>query len=70
MQQILLVQEFAKSGYWLPGGRVDAGEDLARAAERETLEEAGVALLGWEIRCELGMYPFWCLVESGAVRGI
>lgn len=40
----LLVQEFGRSGYWLPGGRVDAGESLVRAAERETLEEAGVAV--------------------------
>ncbi|CAD7947494.1 unnamed protein product [Amoebophrya sp. A25] len=42
--KILLVQEFASSGFWLPGGRVDAGEDLKAAATRETLEEAGVAV--------------------------
>lgn len=40
--KFLLVQEFARSGYWLPGGRVDAGEKLSEAAIRETLEEAGV----------------------------
>lgn len=38
----LLVQEFANSGYWLPGGRVDSGENPAEAAIRETKEEAGI----------------------------
>ncbi|OQR88290.1 hypothetical protein ACHHYP_06959 [Achlya hypogyna] len=38
----LLVQEFACSGYWLPGGRVDAGETPDEAAIRETKEEAGL----------------------------
>ena len=31
-----------RPGYWLPAGRVDAGETLVQAAEREALEEAGV----------------------------
>lgn len=34
-------------GYWLPAGRVDAGESLLAAAARETLEEGGV-----EVRIE------------------
>jgi 8-oxo-dGTP pyrophosphatase MutT (NUDIX family) len=38
----LIVQEFANVGFWLPGGRVDASEDLREAAIRETKEEAGV----------------------------
>ena len=38
----LLVQEFCNQGFWLPGGRVDAGESLTSAAVRETKEEAGV----------------------------
>jgi 8-oxo-dGTP pyrophosphatase MutT (NUDIX family) len=38
----LLVQEFCNQGFWLPGGRVDAGESLTSAAIRETKEEAGV----------------------------
>ncbi|TYZ67779.1 hypothetical protein PybrP1_011219 [[Pythium] brassicae (nom. inval.)] len=38
----LLVQEFANSGYWLPGGRIDSGENPAEAAIRETKEEAGI----------------------------
>ena len=40
--RFLLVQEYGGEGYWLPGGGVDAGENLEAAAERETLEEAGV----------------------------
>ena len=40
---MLLVQEFASCGFWLPGGRVDACEDLKVAAIRETEEEAGVS---------------------------
>jgi len=31
-------------GYWLPAGRVDAGEGLVEAAEREAQEEAGIAV--------------------------
>lgn len=40
--RFLLVQESGSMGFWLPGGRVEVGERLDRAAERETLEEAGV----------------------------
>jgi 8-oxo-dGTP pyrophosphatase MutT (NUDIX family) len=38
----LLVQEFANSGFWLPGGRIDNGENPIEAAIRETKEEAGI----------------------------
>jgi ADP-ribose pyrophosphatase YjhB (NUDIX family) len=41
-RRFLLVQEVANRGWWLPGGRVEAGEDLGAAAVRETKEEAGV----------------------------
>lgn len=37
-------QEFAGSGFWIPGGGVDQGEALAAAAVREAAEEAGVAV--------------------------
>lgn len=30
--------------YWLPAGRVDAGETIIQAGERETVEEAGVVI--------------------------
>jgi len=51
--KFLLVQEFCHSGFWLPGGRVDPGEDLVIAAVRETKEEAGIdveltGILRWE----------------------
>ena len=39
---LLLVQEFDNKGFWLPGGRIDPGEDIRAAAIRETKEEAGV----------------------------
>ena len=39
-----MVQEFAKQGYWLPGGGLDEGESLAACAVREGIEEAGLAI--------------------------
>ena len=44
-KKYLLVQEFANSGYWLPGGRVDPQEKLGLAAIRETKEEAGIDIV-------------------------
>lgn len=41
-KRFLVVQESGSEGFWLPGGRVEVGEQLDEAAERETLEEAGV----------------------------
>jgi len=46
-EKILLVRRTNEPmrGYWtLPAGFVDAGEDPARAAERECLEETGLAV--------------------------
>ncbi|ETO37026.1 hypothetical protein RFI_00035 [Reticulomyxa filosa] len=40
----LMVQEYGDCGFWLPGGRVDPGEELCAAAIRETQEEAGVSI--------------------------
>ncbi|CAF4433817.1 unnamed protein product [Rotaria sp. Silwood2] len=42
--RFLVVQESGSKGFWLPGGRVEIGEQLDKAAERETLEEAGVKI--------------------------
>lgn len=57
----LLVQEFAKSGYWLPGGRIDGSEDPCVAARRECLEEAGVDIeLKGMLRVEFRPGDRWC----------
>jgi ADP-ribose pyrophosphatase YjhB (NUDIX family) len=45
--QVLLARRVntPQQGFWtLPGGFVDAGEDPARAAERECLEETGLTV--------------------------
>eukprot|EP00184_Porphyridium_aerugineum_P003678 CAMPEP_0184695048 /NCGR_PEP_ID=MMETSP0313-20130426/2803_1 /TAXON_ID=2792 /ORGANISM="Porphyridium aerugineum, Strain SAG 1380-2" /LENGTH=381 /DNA_ID=CAMNT_0027153435 /DNA_START=263 /DNA_END=1408 /DNA_ORIENTATION=+ len=42
--KFLVVQQFANSGYWVPGGRVNATEDLQKAAIRNTLEQAGIEI--------------------------
>ena len=42
--KFLMVQEFARQGYWLPGGGLDAGETLVGCAAREGREEAGLAV--------------------------
>ena len=40
--EFLAVNESRHRGWWLPGGRVERGENFAQAAFRETLEEAGI----------------------------
>jgi len=47
--RFLLCQEFCNQGYWLPGGQLDPGESLRKAAERECLEEAGVKIRHTEV---------------------
>ncbi|KAI8802647.1 hypothetical protein BJ742DRAFT_778017 [Cladochytrium replicatum] len=42
--RFLMVDEVSSQGWWLPGGGVEVGEDLVSAAERETLEEAGIVV--------------------------
>jgi ADP-ribose pyrophosphatase YjhB (NUDIX family) len=44
-QRILLVRERDDDGWAMPGGWADIGESAAEAAERETLEEAGVQVV-------------------------
>lgn len=53
---VLLVQEGKPQAYkqWnFPGGHVEPGEDIARAAERETLEETGLQVRADEL---IGIY--------------
>lgn len=40
--KFLLVHEVCNWGWWLPGGRINKGEDLIQSAIRETKEEAGI----------------------------
>jgi ADP-ribose pyrophosphatase YjhB (NUDIX family) len=61
---LLLVQRATdpQAGRWtIPGGRVEAGEPLANAVERELLEETGLrvrcgSLLGWAERTGPGYH--------------
>lgn len=74
-RKILLMRR-ADNGLWcIPGGLVEVGESLSEAAERELLEETGVAgkvtkLLGifdsrkWGSRVKSQMYHSIFLVES------
>lgn len=41
--RVLLIRT-TKAGWELPGGRVEPGEDLVEAAQREALEESGCAV--------------------------
>jgi 8-oxo-dGTP diphosphatase len=41
--RVLLIRT-TKAGWELPGGRVESGEDLVEAAQREALEESGCAV--------------------------
>jgi ADP-ribose pyrophosphatase YjhB (NUDIX family) len=43
---LLLVQERADGRWAMPGGYVDIGDTPSQAAERETLEEAGICVRG------------------------
>ena len=64
-ERVLLVQEAKQSvrGTWnLPGGRVEPGEGLADAMQREIAEEAGIAV-------ELKGLLFADQVLAGGARG-
>ena len=73
---LLLVQRATdpQSGRWtIPGGRVEAGEHVAQAVERELLEETGLRvrcgpLLGWAERTGPG-YHFVILDFTVEVLG-
>jgi len=40
--KFLMVHEVADWGWWLPGGRINSGEDLIQSVTRETKEETGI----------------------------
>jgi 8-oxo-dGTP pyrophosphatase MutT (NUDIX family) len=47
--RLLLVRN--ATGWSLPAGSMESGEDTRRAAERETLEEAGVRVRAGAVQC-------------------
>ena len=57
----VLVEETRDRGWYLPGGRLEPGEDLLAGARREVLEEAGI---GVEIE---GVLRF---EHTPAIRGV
>ena len=71
--KILLVrhQQPGQHGFWIaPGGGVEGNEELARAAERETFEEAGIQVMatrlayideGWNAKQRI--LKFWFLAD-------
>jgi 8-oxo-dGTP pyrophosphatase MutT (NUDIX family) len=58
-RRFLLVEERKHGGGWyLPAGRVEPGESLLEAAQRETLEEAGIRIrLTGVLRVEHSVFP-------------
>jgi 8-oxo-dGTP diphosphatase len=78
--RLLLVQRGrgAGAGWWsVPGGRVEPGETLARAVERELHEETGLVgrcgtFVGWVERIDddhhFVILDFWVTVAGGALR--
>lgn len=58
--EILLLRQYHRKGWTLPGGLIDRGEDAATAVVREVGEETG-------LRVEVG-FPFATLVEPRSRR--
>lgn len=72
-EKILLVHHLrpGKHDFWVaPGGGVEGGEELARAAERETFEETGLHVMATRLAYidevwsqDLRMLKFWFLAD-------
>jgi ADP-ribose pyrophosphatase YjhB (NUDIX family) len=58
--RILLLRQYHRNGWTLPGGLINRGEDAATAVVREVREETG-------LRIEVG-FPFATLVEPRSRR--
>jgi len=52
--QVLLVKHRYQDGWYLPGGKVEKGETVVQALERELSQEVGV--VNFEINAILGVY--------------
>lgn len=65
-EKLLLVQ-MPGAKFSPPGGSVDAAESAQCAAERETFEEAGVAVQAQELAhtFDNGFHLFWCVPVDG-----
>jgi ADP-ribose pyrophosphatase len=66
--KILLVlrgREPARDQWAIPGGKVQPGESLQAAVEREILEETGIAIRAGELACR---FEFIERDEEGALR--
>ncbi|WP_272506499.1 NUDIX domain-containing protein [Salinibacter ruber] len=57
--KILLVQHTYRPGWFLPGGRPEKGESLAKTARREAQEEAGVEAKCVELLGMVSHLPSW-----------
>lgn len=73
---VLIERRHPPAGWALPGGFVDPGETLARAAVREVREETGLSV---RLRCLLGCYsdpgrdprgPVISVVYAGTAAGV
>ncbi len=65
--RIALIHGAAEQYYKLPGGGIEDGEDIAKALEREVIEEVGTKCT---TDMELGSTEEWRVDESGALHQV